>query len=255
MKNGGRGPGGASRARWPGRSPGAPIGVLAHRGGAGVHPENSLAAFADALRLGADGVELDVRRSADGAAVVHHDAVLADGRPLAEVVAADLPGHVATLEAALATCAGAMVDVEIKNSPADPGYEPDQEVSVQSANLVAAALGRPGAPAGVLVSSFFAPALSAVRDVRPELATGLLVHPAFDAGAGLDQAAELGCTAVLPFVGQVTADLVSEAHRRALAVVVWTVNEEADLRAVQSAGADAVVTDRVARALVVLGRR
>jgi glycerophosphoryl diester phosphodiesterase len=46
---------------------------IAHRGGAGLMPENTLAAFADAKALGCDGAELDVQLSADGAAMVHHD--------------------------------------------------------------------------------------------------------------------------------------------------------------------------------------
>src|ERR1700761_6149533 len=46
---------------------------IAHRGGAGLAPENTLAAFADALARGCDGAELDVQLSRDGAMVVHHD--------------------------------------------------------------------------------------------------------------------------------------------------------------------------------------
>ena len=46
---------------------------IAHRGGAFLMPENTLAAFADALGRGCDGVELDVQLTRDGVAVVHHD--------------------------------------------------------------------------------------------------------------------------------------------------------------------------------------
>jgi glycerophosphoryl diester phosphodiesterase len=46
---------------------------IAHRGGAALMPENTLAAFADAIARGCDGAELDVQLSADGVAVVHHD--------------------------------------------------------------------------------------------------------------------------------------------------------------------------------------
>lgn len=47
--------------------------TIAHRGGAQLMPENTLAAFADALRRGCDGVELDVQLTRDGVPVVHHD--------------------------------------------------------------------------------------------------------------------------------------------------------------------------------------
>src|SRR5262245_21916718 len=50
--------------------------IIAHRGASREQPENTLAAFRRARELGADGVELDVHRTADGAIVVHHDAVI-----------------------------------------------------------------------------------------------------------------------------------------------------------------------------------
>ncbi len=46
---------------------------IAHRGGAALKPENTLAAFKNAVALGADGAELDVQLSSDGVVVVHHD--------------------------------------------------------------------------------------------------------------------------------------------------------------------------------------
>src|SRR5207253_1967579 len=50
--------------------------VFAHRGGAALRPENTIAAFDHGLSLGADGLELDVHLSRDGVVVVHHDATL-----------------------------------------------------------------------------------------------------------------------------------------------------------------------------------
>src|SRR5688572_19872613 len=68
--------------------------VFAHRGGAGLAPENTAAAFAQAVTLGVDGCELDVRLSKDGEVVVIHDATLdrttdADG-PVDALTAAEL---------------------------------------------------------------------------------------------------------------------------------------------------------------------
>src|SRR5690242_17262551 len=51
----------------------SPPTIIAHRGASREAPENTLAAFARALALGADGIELDVHRTADGGVVVHHD--------------------------------------------------------------------------------------------------------------------------------------------------------------------------------------
>src|ERR671918_2955142 len=85
-----------------GRSRGALVTlVIGHKGAAGLAPENSLAAVRAARDVGADGVELDVRRTAGGAFAVHHDAALADGRRLLDLEASGLPQGIATLGPAL----------------------------------------------------------------------------------------------------------------------------------------------------------
>ena len=65
--------------------------VIAHRGASAAERENTVAAFARAVAMGADGIELDVRRTADGQPAIHHDPDLPDGRPIASLLAADLP--------------------------------------------------------------------------------------------------------------------------------------------------------------------
>ncbi len=56
--------------------------VLAHRGASATHTENTLDAFRAARDQGAHGIELDVRRTADGILVIHHDALVEDGRAI-----------------------------------------------------------------------------------------------------------------------------------------------------------------------------
>jgi glycerophosphoryl diester phosphodiesterase len=231
--------------------------VLAHRGGAGPWRENTLEAFAGAVRSGADGVELDVRRTADGKLVVHHDAEVPGAGPVHALRAEDLPPWVPGLDEALAVCAGVVVNVEVKNTPLDPGYDPEEKVAAAVVSAIAAA----GAPAGeyagpthLVVSSFWPPTLEAVRDAGSGVALGLLVHPSLDAVAAGDIAAALGCVAVHPFYAQVTPAFVAGAHDRGMAVVTWTVNEAADLAAVVAAGVDGVISDRVPETLRALGR-
>src|SRR5262245_8945252 len=50
--------------------------IIGHRGASAAAPENTLTAFAQAVALGADGIELDVRLARDGVPVVIHDASL-----------------------------------------------------------------------------------------------------------------------------------------------------------------------------------
>ena len=65
--------------------------VIAHRGASKAFPENTVAAFRGAAAMGADMVELDVRRTADGYLVIHHDARLPDGRVIYDLRARELP--------------------------------------------------------------------------------------------------------------------------------------------------------------------
>lgn len=251
--------------RWPRRRQQDPVSVLAHRGGTGPWHENSVDAFSTALRLGADGVELDVRRSADGELVVHHDPEVPDSGFIHERRREELPEWIPTLELAMASCAGAIVNVEIKNVPTDPAYDPANQVAVDVATLLATFVGkaRPG-PAHVIVSSFWPDTLAAVRGADGDsdrhgdrdrwAPLGFLVHPALDVSSALDTAVGLGCVALHPHVSQVTADLVGRAHDSGLAVVTWTVNLPEDLDAVVEAGVDVVITDDVENTLAHLGR-
>ena len=65
--------------------------VQAHRGGAGLWPENTLEAFGRALALGVSTLELDVHLTAQDDVVVAHDPVLDDTRRIRELRRADLP--------------------------------------------------------------------------------------------------------------------------------------------------------------------
>ena len=227
--------------------------VLAHRGGTGPWRENTLEAFVGALARGADGVEFDVRRSRDGRLVVHHDADIPGVGAIHALDRGDLPPWVPTLEEALGACAGAAVNVEVKNSPVDPGYDPKETVADEVVATLERMSGASKGPARVVVSSFWPPTVAAVRAVGPGWPTGLLVHPSRDAVDAARQAMELGCAALHPFHHQATNDLVGQVHEMGMAVVVWTVNEPDDLRAVAAAGADAVISDRVETARAVLG--
>jgi glycerophosphoryl diester phosphodiesterase len=71
---------------------------FAHRGASADARENTLEAFALALRLGATGLESDVWLTADGVAVLDHDGELPGGRALAAARRAELPAHIPSLE-------------------------------------------------------------------------------------------------------------------------------------------------------------
>jgi glycerophosphoryl diester phosphodiesterase len=227
--------------------------VHAHRGSpdpaSGVR-ENTLEAFFRARLLGADGVELDVRRTADGALAVHHDAEIRGFGPVHEVVADQLPASVAFLPAALDACEGLDVNIELKNLPGEPGFDPDERMAREVAELVVAA----DRASTVVVSSFWPGSLAAVRRSQPGLATGLLLASWFDAAAAVPLALEHGCSALHPHASLVDAALMDEAHGAGLSVATWTVNDRQQLDSLAALGVGTVITDDVTMALSALGR-
>jgi glycerophosphoryl diester phosphodiesterase len=223
--------------------------VFAHRGCSEGFVENTIDAFVEARRLGADGVELDVRLTADGALAVHHDAEVPGRGPVWELGVADLPAHVPLLADVLAVCEGMVVNVEIKNAPQDPGWDPGEAVAA----LTAAAIEEAGWSERVIVSSFQVATLRAVQAADGRLALGALWGFSAEPGPALAEAAGAGFRAVHPFVSSVDAALVERAHAAGLAVNVWTVNAPHDLVAMVDAEVDAVITDRLVDALAVAG--
>lgn len=194
--------------------------VIAHRGASRAAPENTVEAFRLARCLGADAVELDVRRLADGTLAVHHDAHLPDGRPLVALTAAELPTSVPHLGAALEACEGMWVNVEIKNAPGEPDFDPDRRLASAVVDLVAAR----GDENRVLVSSFDATTVDAVRAVSAgRVRTALLV-----VGCDLEvvrAAAGQGHAALHPFFAGLTAELVASARDAGLDVNPWTCDD------------------------------
>src|SRR5262249_55721360 len=138
--------------------------VFAHRGGAALRPENTLAAFEHGLSLGADGLELDVRLSRDGVVVVHHDRTLER--------TTRLRGSVAAVDAAAAGDAGVprLADVLAVARDARVIIELKENRRALAARVVEA-VRRAGAVDRVCVGSFGLRVLRAVRELAPALAT------------------------------------------------------------------------------------
>ncbi len=219
--------------------------IFAHRGCTDGFVENTLEAFAEAKRLGADGVELDVRLTMDGALAVHHDPEIAGLGPLAQLTVPELPPSVPLLADALRVCDGMVVNVEIKNEPDHPGHDPGETVAA----LTAVAIADAGWTDRVIVSSFQVSTLEAVQVADSRLALGALWSFFADPEAGLALAVEEGWRAIHPFVSSVTPDLVERAQGAGLAVNVWTVNAAADLANLVALGVDGIITDSLVEAL------
>ena len=212
--------------------------VIAHRGASRLAKENTVAAFEAAVRVGAAGIELDARRTADGELVVHHDASVA-GRPLIEQTAADLPPWIPTLSAALDACSGAFVNVEIKNIAGEPDFDPDETVS---AAVIAELVRRSNPPENWIISSFRRETIDACRALNEAIPTAwLTVYPVTAAEIG--SLAADGHTAVHPWVPTVDRNLVERCHAAGLKVNTWTCNDPERAIELDGWGIDGICTD------------
>lgn len=211
--------------------------MVAHRGASAHYPENTLSAFEAAVAAGADIVELDVRRSADGVLVVVHDPT--------ELTLSELnrrQPEIPTLDEVLEQLRGRVaLEVEIKNAQDEAGYEPS---GTEIARDVIAALRR-HAFADAFITSFDPECLLSIETWDPARATGLTVEPSAD----LDHALELAAgrhafllpeATVLERAGR---EFIVRAHERDVRVCAWTVDDEAAIERLFVLGVDAVETN------------
>lgn len=245
----------------PGLRPPRPL-VYGHRGCARA-PENTIAAFDLALQGGADGLEMDVRLSRDGVPFVHHDANLDrctdGGGPLEALTAAELERldagyrysddgactfrgrgvRIPRLEEVLRRYTHVALIVEIKSH------------REETARAVVRTVRAAGAAGRVCLASFDHATVAAVRRIAPEIATSASRdevsraigfawfrlppwRPRYRA-VQVPEAAE-GRRVVEP-------RLVRSLHRAGVALQVWTVNAEPDMRRLLAWGVDGLITD------------
>ena len=220
--------------------------IIGHRGARGA-PENTLAALRLALEQGADGVEVDVRATADGIPVLMHDAAVdhtTDGRgtvaslTLAELKRLDAGGgeQVPTLTEALALVQGSrgrprglslLILVEIK----PPGIE---EAAV-------AAIRQAGMAEWVIAGSFLREVVVRVRQLAPEIACALIATE--EPRPLLSWAQARGLWGLAMEHSFIDAQAVAEARRLGLTIAAWTVDEPEEARRLRNIGVAAIITN------------
>ncbi|HSW41822.1 MAG TPA: glycerophosphodiester phosphodiesterase [Patescibacteria group bacterium] len=212
--------------------------LLAHRGDHRRAPENTLAAFAAALAIpGVDGLELDVRASADGIAVVIHDASLArvQGRRVraSRLTAAELAAlGVPRLAEVLGTCPPqAFLNVELKEDLGETALAP-----------IRAARGRPdGGVVGTVVSSFDHAALAAVRRLQPTWPRWL--NTIWLSDRAIRTAIALGCAGIAAEWHRIDRTRAARARAAGLTLAAWTVRDPARRDRLASLGVNAACVE------------
>ncbi len=238
--------------------------IFAHRGACAHAPENTLAAFELALAQGADGIELDVKLSADGHVVVIHDAMVdrttgEHGRvkdlSLAELRTFDAGSFFAekfrgekipTLEEVFETLGNrTFINVELTN------YNTPRDHLVESVCML---IKRFSLQKRVLFSSFFASNLSRARDFLPDVPRGLLAFGGLLGAWARSFGFAFGkYQALHPNLKDVTPQQVQRVHRLGRRVHVWTVNAAEEMRRLFGWGVDAIITDDPQAAVQIRG--
>jgi glycerophosphoryl diester phosphodiesterase len=250
--------------------------VIAHQGGRGLRPENTMAAFEHAASLGVDVLEMDLRGTSDGTIVVLHDPSVdrtTDGRGLVRELSlraiAELDAgyrfedetgafpyratgiSIPTLAEVLTRFSDRRLNLEMKDF--DPAL----------ARSLCDALRRYGATERTLVASFGHEPMTEFRRACAEVATSATFREGFVFYQlqRLRLSRLFGSPALafeLPeYFGElrvVAPPFLALARSRNLRVQVWTVNEENDLKRFLEMGVDGIVTDYPDRLLRLLGR-
>jgi glycerophosphoryl diester phosphodiesterase len=237
--------------------------VFAHRGGARLAPENTMAAIDNGMRLGADGLEIDVQLSADGIPVVIHDRTLerttdcsgpVQSLTAAELAAVDAAFHftldgtrpfrgqgigVPMLDAVLAKHHTRII-IEMK------GGEPEL------ARAVGTSVRRAGAVDRICVGSFHQRSIDTLRAEYPEIATSAsqeearwMLHRSWLRWPWPRQRPY--CAFQVPeYAGRmrvVSPNFVRHVQREGHAVQVWVVNDHAGINRLLDWGVDGIISD------------
>lgn len=226
--------------------------VFAHRGYSAVAPENSMLAFLWAIRVGADGIELDVQLTKDGEVVVIHDETVdrtTNGTgwvkdfTLSEITQLDNGSwfsteykdqRVPTLRQVLELVQGSKLElnIELKNSVVDyPDLEQKVIALVEEYDM----------EEQVIFSTFHLESVHRLHRLRPGYHIAALYNIHVD--TPWKYAELLGINGIHPHYSLVTDDLVKESSQRGITVRPYTVDDPIEMERLFRAGVDAIITN------------
>ena len=211
---------------------------LGHRGAAEIL-ENTIPSFEKAIEQGADGFELDVRRTADGELVVVHPAVVGrravQSSTYAEIRV--LPGgfEIPLLKDVLAQFGKtAFLNIEFKTT----GFE-DEAVEL---------IGKQTKTGNVMISAFDTGTLNRVHELAPDIQLGYIYNRTQDEESRHNAPIDF----VIPQFKLASRELISDIHEEELKVAPWTVNEESEMKRLLALDVDGFITDYPERLAAVL---
>ncbi len=251
--------------------------VVAHRGASEEQPEHTLAAYRRAMDLGADGLEADVRLTADGHLVCVHDRTVdrtSDGSGVVSTLElarleeldfaaqrrqwdifeeGEVPGRALTGILTLRRLLDAVSDAGRPIELAIETKHPTRYGGLVERALVHR-IEQSGSPPTTRIMSFSWLSLRRVRRLAPTLRTVFLLDRL--SARSLDGHLPHGVAVAGPSIEVIRAnpEVVRRFHRQGYEVHVWTVNDPADVELCAELGVEVVITDRPAAVLRHLGR-
>lgn len=244
--------------------------VIAHRGGAKEATENTIEAFQRAARIGADGIETDLRLTRDGVVVIYHDEIFGrvEGLPkplqtrtVAEMTYAEMRASpllpvgedsgrrfVPTLEELLAKVKTGLLNIELKRGAKfDDLVEKTIEILRNSPALDRVVLE--------------APDMKTSEKLRKELGAGLKLHinPGYDTSVpyheSLEKVLKFKPHSISVQYKKASMELIEKAHNAGVEVWVWTLDTPEYAQALKLLGVDAIKTDAPTKILDALRRQ
>ena len=243
--------------------------IIGHRGSSAVAPENTMAAFARAMRDGADGFEFDVRLARDGIPVVIHDATLQRTAQMPGTVSGFTSKELNQIEVGswfnqkhpevarreytketvptlaqvldLAARSRAILYLEMKS---------DKDVAEALSKAVVDLLQKYSFADRVMVESFNLSAIKTVKRLNAEIRTAALFEPRLERPTSLLRKLKLvelakgaGANAIALHHSLAAKRVTAKAAASNLPVVVWTVDKPVWLKRAQSRGIQALITN------------
>lgn len=267
------------------------IWVEGHRGSRGTHPENTLPAFEEALRAGAEVLELDMGVTKDNIVVVSHDPQVnpviclgPEGKkleapvPLRSLTLAELkaydcgslknprfPEQVPAPGTRIPTLEEVFSHVKTSTHPAAARVRFNIETKIfpgeplaapppeEFARLVAAALRKHGMEKRTVVQSFDYRTLAEIKKLAPSVKTAQLTSDNLLEPDSLVRGA--GADIWSPYFKWINADIVKKAQKSGIPVVPWTLNSEEEWERAVAFGVDGIITDYPAKLVEYLKKR
>jgi glycerophosphoryl diester phosphodiesterase len=212
-----------------------------HRGAAEI-VENTVPSFSKALDQGADGLELDVRKTADDQLVVIHPSVIGNRSVQASAYEEirQLPDglEIPLLKEVLQKFGKkTFLDIEFKT----PGFEEEAVALIK----------KYGNPANTMISAFDTDTLNKVHELSPDLQLGYIYNRTQDGESRHNAPIDY----VIPQFKLASREMISEVHDEELKIIAWTVNDEPEMERLIALGVDGIITDYPAILAKVLKRK